>query len=79
MGIATVQIQGLSGPSTVPVLLRLLGVDQEPVTRQRDAITAWLADNAPSPELLVSLFANGYGLLLNLQSSRVTPTAAGTR
>jgi hypothetical protein len=53
----------------LPALLRLLGVDHEPVTRQRDAITAWLGDNAPSPELLVSLF-NGYGLLLKLRSSR---------
>jgi hypothetical protein len=61
---------GLAGPTTLPALLRLLGVDHEPVTGQRDAIMAWLADNAPSPELLVSLFANGYGLLLKLRSSR---------
>jgi hypothetical protein len=27
--------------------------------RQHDAIRLWLADNALSPELLVSLFANG--------------------
>jgi hypothetical protein len=63
-------VTSLSGPSTLPVLLRLLGVDHEPVTRQLDAIAAWLADNAPRPELLVSLFANGYGLLLKLDSSR---------
>jgi hypothetical protein len=63
----------LAGPTTVsslPALLRLLGVDHEPVPCQVDAITAWLADNAPSRELLVSLFANGYGLLLKLRSSR---------
>jgi hypothetical protein len=54
----------------LPALLRLLGIDHEPVTRQRDVITAWLADNTPSPELLLSLFANHYGLLLKLQSSR---------
>jgi len=62
----------LAGPAALPALLRLLGVDHELVTRQRDAITAWLADNAPSPELPVSLFANGYGLLLKLRSSRRT-------
>jgi hypothetical protein len=54
---ATGQVQRLSGPSTLPALLRLLGVDREPATRQRDAITTWLADDAPSQELLVSLYA----------------------
>jgi hypothetical protein len=67
---ATGRVQGLSGPSRLPALLRLLEVDHEPATRQREAITTWLADNAPSQELLVSLFANGYGLMLNLHSSR---------
>ncbi|MGO9509730.1 MAG: hypothetical protein ACLPXZ_21165 [Mycobacterium sp.] len=70
MGKPAGQVQGLSGPSTLPALLRLLGVDHEPATRQRDAITTWLADNAPSQQLLVSLYANGYGLLLKLHSSR---------
>jgi hypothetical protein len=70
MAMPTSQVHGLPGPATLPVLLRLLGVDHEPVTRQRDAIADWLVDNAPRPELLVSLFANGYGLLLQLQSCR---------
>jgi hypothetical protein len=70
MGTATSQVEGLSGPSKLPALLRLLKVDHEPATRQRDAITTWLADNAPSQELLVSLYANGYGLMLGLHSSR---------
>lgn len=67
---ATGQVQGFSGPSTLPALLRLLGADHEPATRQLEAITTWLADNAPSQELLVSLYANGYGLMLKLHSSR---------
>jgi hypothetical protein len=61
---------GLSGPTTLPALLRLLGVDRQPVTTQCEAIVAWLDDNAPNRELLLSLFANGYGLLLQLRSPR---------
>jgi hypothetical protein len=68
--VATAQIKGLPGPTTLPALLRLLEVDREPVLRQRDAIMVWLADNTPNPALLLSLLANNYGLLLQLRSSR---------
>jgi hypothetical protein len=51
-------------PRTLPELLRLLGVNDEPVAKQWEPITAWLAEHQASPELWMSLLANGYGLLL---------------
>lgn len=67
---ATCRTGGLAGATTTPALLRLLGVDHEPVTRPADAIRVWLADNVPSPQLIVSLLSNGYGLLLKVGSRR---------
>lgn len=53
-----------STPSTASKLLRMLNVNHEPATRQRNAISAWLIDNTPTTALKCSLLANGYGLLL---------------
>jgi hypothetical protein len=54
----------LAGPRTLPELLRLLGVKDKPVAKQWRPIMDWLAKNKASPELWMSLLANGYGLLL---------------
>jgi hypothetical protein len=60
----------LPGSATLPALLRWLGVHREPLTRQVTAVKAWLADNAISPELTMSLRANGYGLLFRSERAR---------
>ena len=51
-------------PSTVAVLLRLLGMEHASVIHHRAALTEWLERNNPTAELRLSLRANGYGLLL---------------
>ncbi len=61
---------GSPRPATLPGLLRLLGVHGEPVSVQVQEVKAWLRDNTVSPELTVSLRANGYGLLLNADRAR---------
>jgi hypothetical protein len=43
---------------------------REPLTQQVAGVKAWLADNAISPELTMSLRANGYGLLLRTERPR---------
>jgi hypothetical protein len=60
----------LPGLATLPALLRLLGMHREPLTQQVAGVKAWLADNAISPELTMSLRANGYGLLLRTERPR---------
>jgi hypothetical protein len=45
-------------------------VHRELLTQQVTAVKAWLADNAISPELTMSLRANGYGLLLRSERAR---------
>jgi hypothetical protein len=64
MRTATRHHAGRGEPATLPALLRLLGVDHEPVARQWDPIMGWLDDHPASSELWVSLLANGYGLML---------------
>ena len=51
-------------PTTAAGLLRLLGIEHEPVLQQRVALAEWLECNTPTAELQLSLRANGYGLLL---------------
>jgi len=51
-------------PTTLPALLRELGVTQASVEKQMPALRAWLATHAASQPLRVSLCCNGYGLLL---------------
>jgi hypothetical protein len=64
MKTATHHHAGFGEPTTLPALLRLLGVDQEPAARQWDSIMGWLDEHPASSELWVSLLANGYGLML---------------
>ncbi|MDT5140586.1 MAG: hypothetical protein QOD58_4848 [Mycobacterium sp.] len=45
-------------------------VHREPLTQQVTAVKAWLADYAISPELTMSLRANGYGLLFRSERAR---------
>jgi hypothetical protein len=51
-------------PTTLPALLRELGVTQASVEKQKPVLRAWLATHAASQPLRVSLCCNGYGLLL---------------
>lgn len=60
-----------TGPATLPALLRSLDVDREPLSHQVRAVKTWLIQNKPSPELMISLLANGFGLL----AKAVRPTA----
>jgi hypothetical protein len=56
-------------PTTLPALLRELGVTQVSVERQKPALRAWLATHTASQPLRVSLCCNGYGLLLRESSA----------
>lgn len=60
----------LPGPATLPALLRLLGMNREPLSQQIEAVKAWLAHNTVSSELMVSLLANGFGLLVKADCAR---------
>ncbi len=55
---------GLAKPRTLPQLLRMLGVNDKPVSEQWHPVMAWLEHNEASRELWMSLLANGYGYLL---------------
>jgi hypothetical protein len=66
-------------PTTLPALLRLLGVDHEPAARQWDSIMGWLAEHPASSELWVSLLANGYGLMLKQGVPAGHHPAAGSK
>jgi hypothetical protein len=51
-------------PHTASALLRLLGVPNASALRQRAVLAAWLEHNTATPELQLSMRANGYGILL---------------
>ena len=55
---------GLAQPRTLPQLLRMLGVNDKPISGQWHPIMAWLEHNGASRELWMSLLANGYGIHL---------------
>jgi len=55
---------GLAQPRTLPQLLRMLGVNDKPISGQWHPIMAWLEQNGASRELWMSLLANGYGIHL---------------
>jgi hypothetical protein len=57
-------------PTTVPALLKELGVQQASVAKQKPVLRAWLATHTASRPLRVSLCCNGYGLLLKESSAR---------
>jgi hypothetical protein len=56
-------------PTSVPALLKELGVKQASVEKQKPALRAWLATHTASQPLRVSLCCNGYGLLLKESSA----------
>jgi hypothetical protein len=56
-------------------LLRLLGVSHDSAQHQQTALAHWLEDNTPTPELKLSLRANGYGILLP-RPRRLLPRAS---
>jgi hypothetical protein len=51
-------------PHTASALLRLLGVPDASALRQRAVLADWLEHNTATPELQLSMRANGYGILL---------------
>lgn len=51
-------------PATVPQLLRMLGVKNEPLGKQWEPLVQWLTEHQASPQLWRSLVRNGYGLEL---------------
>lgn len=70
---------GLDQPTTLPALLRLLGLQHASAYQHRPALTRWLEQNTPGPELRVSLRANGYGLLLLSSLRPMRSTVSGLR
>jgi hypothetical protein len=60
---------GLAQPRTLPQLLRMLGVNDQPISGQWHPLIAWLEHNGASRELWMSLLANGYGLHLEMAIS----------
>jgi hypothetical protein len=57
-------------PDTAAALLRMLGIQDVPVGRQKFVLRAWLAANIPTPALRISLRRNGYGVLLDERYGR---------
>lgn len=60
-------------PVTVACLLRQLGIQHACALEQRAVLAQWLKSNTATPELKVSLRANGYGLLLPRPRRRLSP------
>lgn len=60
---------GPNQPTTLPALLRLLGIQTASAYQHRPALAEWFEHNTPSAALRVSLRANGYGVMF-LQSLR---------
>ena len=52
-------------PSTMPALMRMLGVSTASARHQHEALKRWLSSNTPHSVLRISLRQNGYGLLLD--------------
>lgn len=66
-------------PTTLPALLRLLGVQSASAYEQRPALTEWLTHNTPGPELRVSLRANGYGVIFLRSIRPMRATVSGLK
>ena len=54
-------------PKTTSALLRELGIQHASALHQRLALAEWLESNTATPELKLSLRANGYGIFLLLR------------
>jgi hypothetical protein len=59
----------LAQPRTLPQLLRMLGVNDKPVSEHWDPILAWFKHNECSRELWRSVVANGYRYHLDEQNA----------
>lgn len=62
---ATNPVTSHPGPSTMPALMRMLGISTASARHQHGALKRWLTSNTPHPVPRISLRQNGYGLLLD--------------
>jgi hypothetical protein len=60
-------------PNTTSALLRQLGIQHESALNQRPVLAKWLERNTATPELKLSLRANGYGIFLLPRPLRCSP------
>jgi hypothetical protein len=60
-------------PNTTSALLRQLGIQHDSALNQRPILAKWLERNTATPELKLSLRANGYGLFLLPRPLRCSP------
>jgi hypothetical protein len=58
---------------TTSALLRQLGIQHASALHQRRALAEWLESNTATPELQLSLRANGYGIFLLPRPLRRSP------
>lgn len=77
--IATNPVTSHHGPSTMPALMRMLGISSESARHQHEALKRWLSSNTPHPVLRISLRQNGYGLLLDALSGRPSNPPLGSQ
>jgi hypothetical protein len=68
---ALAQVQ--SHPKTTSALVRELGIQHASALHQRQALAEWLESNTATPELQLSLRANGYGIFLLPRPLRRSP------
>jgi hypothetical protein len=61
---APTRIVGSAPPTSLPALLRELGLSHSSVEKQKVVLRHWLFVNTPPRSLRISLRENGYGLLL---------------
>lgn len=66
-------------PTTMPALLRILGIATASARHQSEALQRWLTSNTPDHALRISLRQNGYGLLLNALFGRPPQSARPQR
>lgn len=74
-----INASGSTQPTTLSALLRLLGVQNVSAQQHRPALAEWFAHNTPSPELRISLRANGYGVLFLKPLRPMRSTLSGLR
>ena len=60
-------------PKTTSALVRELGIQHASALHQRQALAEWLESNTATPELQLSLRANGYGIFLLPRPLRRSP------
>jgi len=75
---ATSPVTSHPGPSTMPALMRMLGISSASARHQHEALKRWLSSNTPHPVLRISLRQNGYGLLLDALFGRPSSPPLGS-